>query len=48
MTPVKYADYLADRIPGAQKAIIPDAGHFVPLQQPQAVNAAIADFLQSL
>lgn len=48
MTPVKYADYLADRIPGAQKAIIPDAGHFVPLQQPQAVNAAIADFLKSL
>lgn len=48
MTPVKYADYLADRIPGAQKAIIPGATHFVQLQQPQAVNAAIAGFLQSL
>ena len=48
MTPVKYADYLANRIPGAQKAIIPGAAHFVQLQQPQAVNAAIARFLQSL
>ena len=48
MTPVKYADYLADRIPGAQKVILPGASHFVQLQQPQAVNAAIADFLKSL
>lgn len=48
MTPVKYADYLADRIPGAQKVIIPGATHFVQLQQPPAVNAAIADFLKSL
>lgn len=48
MTPVRYADYLAERIPGAQKAIIPGATHFVQLQQPQAVNAAIAKFLKSL
>ena len=48
MTPVRYADYLAERIPGAQKAIIPGASHFVQLQQPQAVNAAIAGFLKSL
>lgn len=48
MTPVRYADYLADRIPGAQKAVIPGATHFVQLQQPQAVNAAIAGFLQTL
>ena len=48
MTPVRYADYLAGQIPGAQQAIIPQATHFVQLQQPQAVNASIADFLQTL
>ena len=48
MTPVRYAEYLADCIPGAQKAIILGAPHFVQLQQPQAVNAAIAGFLESL
>ena len=48
MTPVKYADYLADRIPGARKAIIPQANHFVQLQQPKEVNARIEEFLADL
>ncbi len=48
MTPPRYADYLADGIPGAQKSIIPQATHFVQLQQPQAVNAALEQFLATL
>ena len=48
MTPVKYADFLADNIPGARKAIIPHANHFVQLQQPKLVNASIEEFLASL
>ena len=48
MTPVRYADYLADKIPGAQKAIIPGASHFVQLQKYKEVNASIEQFLASL
>ena len=48
MTPVKYADYLADRIPGAKKVIIPGATHFVQLQKHREVNASIEEFLASL
>jgi pimeloyl-ACP methyl ester carboxylesterase len=39
---------LADAIPGASFHLIPDAGHLSPLEQPQRVNAAIREFLESL
>jgi pimeloyl-ACP methyl ester carboxylesterase len=42
------ADYMAKKIPGAKKVIIPDAGHAVNLDQPAAFNAAILDFLNRL
>ena len=45
MTPVKYADFLADRIPGARKVIVPGATHFVQMQQYKKVNASIEEFL---
>lgn len=32
MTPVKYSQFLADRIRGAQLVIVPDAGHMVMLE----------------
>lgn len=48
MTPVKYADYLSDRIPGARKAIVPGASHFVQLQKSRDVNNCIEEFLASL
>ncbi|MYC29191.1 MAG: alpha/beta hydrolase [Chloroflexi bacterium] len=48
MTPVKYADYLSDRIPGARKVIVPGATHFVQLQKSREVNASIEEFLASL
>jgi len=48
MTPVKYSDYLAAKIPGAKEDIIPEADHFVQLKRYQQVNAKIEEFLTSL
>ena len=48
LTPPKYAEFLAQHIPGSRRAHIPDAGHFVPIEKPQAVNAAIAEFLDEM
>jgi pimeloyl-ACP methyl ester carboxylesterase len=42
------ADYMAKKIPGAEKVIIPDAGHAVNLDQPAAFNAAVLAFLDRL
>lgn len=46
MTPVRYAEYLGRELPQAELAVIPKSGHFVTLEQPAAVNAAIARFLE--
>ena len=48
MTPVKYADFLADNIPGARKVIVPGASHFVQLQKYKQVNATIENFVASM
>ncbi len=45
MTPVKYSEYLHDRIEGSEIRIIEGGSHFVQLEQPEAVNAAIEEFL---
>ena len=42
------ADYMAGKIPGAQKLVIPGAGHAANLDQPDAFNRAVADFLAGL
>lgn len=42
------ADYMAKKIPGAVKAVIPDAGHAANIDQPEAFNAAVREFLDSL
>ena len=48
MTPVRYAEYLGRELPDAEVVVVPDAGHFVTLEQPEAVNDAIARFLARL
>ncbi len=48
VTPVKYAEYLHQRIPGSQLTIIPDAGHASYFEQPDAVVRALSTFLASL
>ncbi|MFP4446328.1 MAG: alpha/beta fold hydrolase [Desulfosudaceae bacterium] len=47
-TPPKYAAFLADQIPGARLEKIDQAAHLAPLEQPAAVNAAMAEFLKQL
>jgi len=38
-------DYMAQKIPGAKKVIVPNAGHAVNLDQPEAFNRAVLEFL---
>lgn len=45
LTPPKYGRYLAEHIPCASMAEIPDAGHLSPLEQEEDVNQAIINFL---
>jgi pimeloyl-ACP methyl ester carboxylesterase len=45
MTPPKYAEFLADRIPGATTRIIPGAGHMVMAERPGETNDAIRAFV---
>jgi pimeloyl-ACP methyl ester carboxylesterase len=43
---LKASDYMAAKIPGAQKVVIPDAGHAANIDQPQAFNDAVLAFLK--
>ena len=42
------SDYMAAKIPGAKKAVIPAAGHMSNIDQPQAFAEAVLPFLDSL
>jgi pimeloyl-ACP methyl ester carboxylesterase len=42
------SDYMAAKIPGAQKIVIPAAGHAVNIDQPQAFIDAVLPFLKNL
>ncbi len=46
LTPLKRHVFMADLIPYAQLKVIPDAGHLPVLEQPEAVNAALRDWLK--
>jgi pimeloyl-ACP methyl ester carboxylesterase len=48
LTPPKYATFLKEHLPHATLAMIPDAGHYVAIEQPDAVAAAIRDWLAAL
>jgi pimeloyl-ACP methyl ester carboxylesterase len=48
MTPLRYAQYLADAIPGARLQLVPEAGHMLMLEQPQATAAALGDWLKTI
>ena len=45
LTPQKYAEYLARHIPGARLVLVPGAGHYVQIERPDEVSAAIRSFL---
>lgn len=42
------SDYMATKIPGAKKVVIPAAGHAVNIDQPQAFVEAVLPFLENL
>ncbi|HSN73813.1 MAG TPA: alpha/beta hydrolase [Anaerolineae bacterium] len=48
MTPPKFSESLAQSLPHARLALIPNAGHMVALEAPEDVTEAVADFLRTL
>ena len=46
MTPVKFANYLGDKIANSRVVVVPQSGHFVFAEKPEVVNKAIEDFLK--
>jgi pimeloyl-ACP methyl ester carboxylesterase len=44
-TPVERAKRIAEKIPGAELEIIPEAGHICTIEEPIAVNSVIENFL---
>ena len=42
------SDYMAAKIPGAEKVVIQDAGHASNIDQPKAFNEAIVAFMEKL
>ncbi len=46
LTPVKYSIYLHQHISDSTLRVIPDAGHYVMREQPEAVNSAIDEWMQ--
>lgn len=48
MTPPKFAQALADRVPGAQARILPQAGHLAMAERPGDVNEALRAFVTHL
>ncbi len=48
LTPIKYSEYLASKIPNARLVPVDGAGHSVMVEQPEAVNAALLDFIRPI
>ena len=46
LTPPDLSKELADGIAGAKLAVIPECGHLSTIEQPDAVNAALIDWLR--
>jgi len=47
MTPPKYSQTLRDQIPGARLELLPNAGHMLMLEKPDAVRELMEGFLRS-
>jgi pimeloyl-ACP methyl ester carboxylesterase len=48
MTPVKFSQYLANKIAAAKLVVIESGSHFVFMEKPEEVNRAIEEFLRGL
>lgn len=47
MTPVQESRYLAENIPNARLALVPEAGHMLMLEKPELVAHLLDDFLST-
>jgi 3-oxoadipate enol-lactonase len=47
-SPVPVAQAMVAAIPGAQLALVPQAGHLAPLEQPLSASRALVEFLERL
>lgn len=45
LTPPELAQEMADLIPGARRVVAPQSGHLSTLEQPQAVTAALVEWM---
>ena len=48
LTPIKYSQYMKERIRNARIVIISDAGHSVMLEKPEELNHALRSFLAEI
>ncbi|MBT9385696.1 alpha/beta hydrolase [Pseudooceanicola sp. CBS1P-1] len=46
LTPPEMAREMAEAIPGAQLVVVPQCGHLATMEQPEAVNLALLDWLR--
>jgi pimeloyl-ACP methyl ester carboxylesterase len=47
LTPIKYSQFLHSRIKGSKLEVLPNAGHMVMMEAPQALNEKIAEFVSN-
>jgi pimeloyl-ACP methyl ester carboxylesterase len=48
LTPAKYSQFLHSRIKGSKMEVLPNAGHIVMMESPQAFNEKIKEFIEEL
>ncbi|MGG2005337.1 alpha/beta fold hydrolase [Novosphingobium resinovorum] len=46
-TPPHYSRTIAQAVPGATLVTIPECGHMAPMERPEAVNAALREWLSA-
>ena len=47
MTPLDRAEEMAAAIPHAKLVVVPECGHLSTLEQPEAVNQALVEWIRS-
>ncbi|NNG15293.1 MAG: alpha/beta fold hydrolase [Gemmatimonadales bacterium] len=48
LTPPSLAEALAAAVPGARLMVVPNAGHLVPMEQPETTTGILGEFLRSV
>jgi pimeloyl-ACP methyl ester carboxylesterase len=48
LTPPKYSAFLEQQIAHSRRILVPQAGHLVPVEQPEIVNQSLRQFVKDL